>query len=293
MNEDNSNHQTQQKSILTKITNLLSNEPRDREDLLTVLEHAESRGIIDLDVHTIIQGALQVADRQVREIMIPRAQMAAIRSNANLKSVIKTVIESGHSRFPVLNEENPDEVLGILIAKDLLQLVANDTDKINFKDVVRPASIVPESKRLNMLLKDFKSNRNHMAIVVNEYGDVAGLVTIEDILEQIVGEIEDEHDYEDEYLIKENDNNQYYVKGITPVDEFNEYFGTQLCEDGFDTIGGVVIQKIGHLPQRGETIDTHDLTFKILHSDKRSVRLIEVTKNVSMAPPADKKILSM
>lgn len=293
MNEESSIQQPQQRSILTRITSLLSNEPRDREDLLAILEHAESSGIIDLDVHTIIQGALQVADRQVREIMIPRGQMAAIRSDADLKSVVKTVIESGHSRFPVLNEENPDEVLGILIAKDLLQVLANGTDKINFKDVVRPASIVPESKRLNVLLKDFKTNRNHMAIVVNEYGGVAGLVTIEDILEQIVGEIEDEHDYEDEYLIKDNDNEEFYVKGMTPIHEFNQYFGTAFCEDDFDTIGGLITQNIGHLPQRDETTDIDDLTFKVLHSDKRSIRLLEVTRSISILSTENKKMLSM
>lgn len=288
MNEDASHNQPQQKSILNKISNLLFNEPRTREDIISLLAAAEEQGTIDIDVYTIIQGALQVADMQVREIMIPRTQMAAIRSDANFKEIMEVVIESAHSRFPVLNEENPDEVLGILIAKDLLPLLAHQgNDKINIKELIRPTAIIPESKRLNVLLKDFKTNRNHMAIVVNEYGGVAGLVTIEDVLEQIVGEIEDEHDYEDEYLIKESDNNQFFVKAVTPIDEFNEHFETHFSDSDFDTIGGIVTHQFGHLPQRDEFVRIGDFEFKVLNADKRSIRLLEVTRIIT-TPGASK-----
>ena len=288
MNEDASQSQSQQKSILNKITNLLSNEPRTRNDIIEMLESAENRGIIDIDVYTIIQGALQVADMQVREIMIPRTQIAAIRSDATLKEIMEIVIDSAHSRFPVLNEENPDEVLGMLIAKDLLPLLARQTDKINIKELIRPIVVIPESKRLNVLLKDFKMNRNHMAMVVNEYGGIAGLVTIEDVLEQIVGEIEDEHDYEDEYLIKENGQHHYFVKAVTPIDEFNDYFATYFSDSDFDTIGGLVTHQFGHLPQRDELVRIGHFEFKVLNSDKRSIRLLEVTKIAQSTTIKDK-----
>lgn len=268
---------TPHKSILSKLSDLFVNDPRTRDELIELLASAESRGIIDIDVYTIIQGALQVADMQVREIMIPRSQVVAIHSEASYKEIMQKVCDSAHSRFPVINSENTDEVVGILIAKDLLPLFSQGPcDKVNLKEIMRPITVVPESKRLNVLLKEFKANRNHMAIVVNEYGGVAGLVTIEDVLEQIVGDIEDEHDYEDEHLIKQSKKNQFIVKAVTPIEEFNEYFESEFSDKDFDTIGGIIAHEFGHLPTRNESVTINGFTFKVLNADKRSIRLLEV-----------------
>jgi magnesium and cobalt transporter len=215
---------------------------------------------------------------QVREIMIPRSQMVMVKASQDPSEYMKDIIESAHSRFPVQGDA-PDDILGILLAKDLLNLMLQDKLKKDaLTDVLRPATFVPESKRLNKLLKEFKTTRNHMAIVIDEYGGVAGLVTIEDVLEQIVGEIEDEHDFDDEVMIKKRSDDEYIIKAITPIDEFNEYFGTSMDEDEFDTIGGLILKEFGRVPKRNEQVKFNGFKFTILNADNRSIRLIQANK---------------
>ncbi len=265
------------KSFLNKLTQWLLTEPRDRVQLMETLIQSEQRGIIDADALSIVQGALQVADMQVREIMIPRSQAAVLQEDSDVKEVLRIIIDSAHSRFPVVSQDDPDEVLGIVLAKDLLVLVAeNRLEKLDIQEIIRPAVFVPESKRLNVLLKEFRANRNHMAIVINEYGGLSGLVTIEDILEQIVGDIEDEHDFEEDYFIKKSGKNQFIVKALTPIEDFNEHFNTDFSDDEFDTIGGVVTHHFGHLPVRDESVKIGGFKFKVLNADHRNIRLLEV-----------------
>lgn len=277
MSSDPSSSQ-QTKSWLEKLTHALgSGEPKNRAELLSLLRDSHSRQLLDTEALSIIEGALQVSDMQVREVMIPRSQMVMVKANSRPDEYIPIIVESGHSRFPVISE-NSDEIMGILLAKDLLPYALNEKlDRIILKDLLRSAKIVPESKRLNILLGEFKQTRSHMAVVVNEYGGISGLVTIEDVLEQIVGEIEDEHDVEDEeYLIKSS-NGAYIVKARTPVDEFNAHFKTGFNQNEFDTIGGIVLERFGHLPDRNETVEIENLQFKVLNADSRSIRLLQVT----------------
>lgn len=268
------------KSWIEKITQWLTIEPRSREDLIDLLKAAQERGILDSDALSIIEGAMSVADRQVREIMIPRAQTVMLKATMPIEEILPLIVESAHSRFPIVGD-NPDEVIGILLAKDLLSLVFNKSnDRFNLKEVLRPPIFIPESKRLNVLLREFRTTKHHMAIVVDEYGCMAGIVTIEDILEQIVGEIEDEHDSdEDDLNIKKLGKNDYVVKAITSIEDFNLYFNTNFSDEEFDTIGGVVTCKFGHLPERDETIVIGGLQFKILNADSRRVHLLQVTFN--------------
>ncbi len=254
-----------------------SNEPRTRAELLGLIKEAHSRQIIDSEVLSIIEGALLVSEMQVKEVMIPRCQMVVIKQDQAPREFIDEVIASAHSRFPVLGDK-PDEVLGILLAKDLLKpAIEGRLERFAIRDYLRPAMKVPESKRLNALLKNFRDTQNHMAIVVNEYGGIAGLITIEDVLEQIVGEIADEHDYEEEdYLIKEGGGNTFVVKARTPVEEFNDYFKTSFDENQYNTIGGFVLKEFGRLPKRNETVSINHLSFRILNADNRSIHLLEV-----------------
>jgi magnesium and cobalt transporter len=277
MSEDRSG---QNKSWLDKITQVFSDEPRSREDLLTDLRQATDDNLLDNEALTIMEGAMQVADMQVRDVMIPRSQMVIVEADQTPKEFLPVVISSAHSRFPVIGE-NPDEVMGILLAKDLLPLILEGSlDQFDLKSKLRPVTYIPESKRLNILLKEFQLTRNHMAIVMDEYGCVAGLITIEDVLEQIVGDIEDEHDdEEDEGNIKPFDDNAYIVKALTPVEDFNAYFDVGFSEDEFDTIGGIVTQQFGHLPKKDEEVELHDFNFKVLSADSRRIRLLQVTKN--------------
>lgn len=263
-------------SWLRRLTHLLKREPEDSEELREVLRQAEQRNLMNPRTLAIIEGALQISEMQVRDIMLPRAQMIAVRFDMQPAELIPLVIESGHSRFPVLDEHS-EEVLGILLAKDLLAY-CYQPQKENFvwREILRPAVFVPESKRLDVLLQEFRHSRNHMAIVVDEYGTTAGLVTIEDVLEQIVGEIDDEYDIDDETMIKPLHNSEYIVKALTPIADFNEYFHTAFADDEFDTIGGIVLQAFGHLPKRGETITIANIEFKILHADNRRIRLLSV-----------------
>jgi magnesium and cobalt transporter len=264
------------RSWLERLGQVLSGEPQDREDLVALLRDAERRNLFDAEVLAMIEGALQVGEMQVRDIMVPRAEMVVVQVDAPPEAFVSEVIESGHSRFPVIGD-NRDEVEGILLAKDLLAYFAGDEGKFDIDDVMRPVVYIPESKRLNVLLRDFRESRNHMAIVVDEYGGVAGLVTIEDVLEQIVGEIDDEHDTEEGGDIRKLSSGEYVVKARTHIEDFNEYFGTGYSDEEFDTIGGLVIKSFGHLPKRGETRDIDGMGFRVLRADKRRVHLLSVT----------------
>jgi magnesium and cobalt transporter len=279
MSDDNpdsgeSSHST---SWIGRLREVFSDSVKDREDLVEVLRRAQHDKIIDAEALGIIEGALQVDDMQVRDIMIPRTQVVTVRASASPEEILPAVIAAQHSRFPVIGD-NLDDVLGIMLAKDLLPLALDrDFRKFNIKDVIRPATFVPESKRLNVLLKEFRETRTHMAIVIDEYGDVAGLCTIEDVLEQIVGEIEDEHDIDDEIFIKPLDQWNFTVKALTPLEEFNEYFDGDLSEEEFDTIGGLLLSKFGRIPQRDDEISLGRFHFKVLNADNRQVRLLHVS----------------
>ncbi|MGA0806810.1 MAG: HlyC/CorC family transporter [Pseudohongiellaceae bacterium] len=272
-------------SWIGRLREVFSDSVEDREDLVAVLRRAQRNKIIDSEALSIIEGALQVADMQVRDIMIPRTQVVTVRADDPPEAFLPVVIAAQHSRFPVIGD-NLDDVLGIMLAKDLLPLALDrDFRKFNIKDVIRPATFVPESKRLNVLLKEFRETRTHMAIVIDEYGDVAGLCTIEDVLEQIVGEIEDEHDIDDEIFIKPLDQSNFTVKALTPLDEFNEFFNTQFPEEEFDTIGGLLLSKFGRIPQREDHLRIGGLDFKILNADNRQVRLLHVARRDGSAEP--------
>ena len=280
MTDDQSNLDLNPKSWIDKITQVFSDEPTDTKSLLELLRNAEQDQVLDADALGIIEGALQVSSMQVRDIMIPRSQLVIVSAKLPPNKIIELVTKASHSRFPVTGE-NVDNVIGILLAKDLLPLILKEeTGKLDIKDVVRPATFVPESKRLNVLLKEFRETRQHMAIVIDEYGSVSGAVTIEDVLEQIVGEIEDEYDVDDESHIKKFDEENYIVKALTSVDEFNEYFGTQFSDQGFTTLGGLVLQQIGHIPERGETINIGPFLVTVLNADSRQIKLLKVTSTL-------------
>ena len=264
-------------SLLERLSALLMREPGDREQLVALLRSAYSRNLLDADALSIIEGALTVSEMQVRDIMIPRAQVDFIDINEPVESFIPQVIATAHSRFPVI-DRNRDDVIGILLAKDLLRYYAGDED-FNVREMLRPAVFVPESKRLNVLLREFRASRNHMAIVVDEYGGVAGLVTIEDVLEQIVGEIEDEYDFDEasDNILAEP-GNRWRVKALTQIADFNAAFGTSFDDDGHDTVGGLVIHRLGRLPKRGEVIAVDGLKFQVLRADSRRVYTLIVEK---------------
>ncbi|MEP5052512.1 MAG: transporter associated domain-containing protein [Alloalcanivorax venustensis] len=277
MSDDYSDNGTS-RSWLERVGQFFTSTPGSRDELLDLMRSMRDSDIIDGDTLGIIEGAICVSEMQVREILIPRSQMVSIRASDDPRDFLPTIIDCAHSRFPVLGED-PDEIIGILLAKDLLALILEPArmERFVIKDHVRSAMVVPESKRLDSLLREFRITKNHMAIVVNEYGGVAGLVTIEDVLEQIVGEIEDEHDIDDDdYLIKDLEGDDFTVKAITPIDEFNEHFKTRYRDDEFDTIGGLVMQAFGHLPQREESVDMGNLRFTVLSADGRTIRLLRV-----------------
>lgn len=277
MNGDRPSNGSSHKSWLERISHAFLGEPQDREELLGLLRDAEQRKLLDSEALTMIERVLSVSEMQVRDIMIPRTQMVVIQQGARWEEMLPIIIESGHSRFPVVGE-NRDDVIGILLAKDLLTHVSlGGQQAFNVTHIMRPAVFIPESKRLNVLLREFRASRNHMAIVVDEYGGVAGLVTIEDVLEQIVGDIADEHDIDEDIFIKKQGDNAYLLKALTPIEEFNEYFGTDFSDEEFDTIGGLVMQPFGHLPKPGETIQIGRFTFRVLHSDSLRIHLLHLT----------------
>jgi magnesium and cobalt transporter len=272
-----------------KMAQLLSGEAQDREDLILQLRDARERGLIDAEALQMLEGVLAVGDIQVRDIMVPRAQMICVRREDAAEVLLPVIVESGHSRYPVLDDDR-DDVVGILLAKDLLRIAAGERGgRFDIREFMRPAVVVPESKRVNVLLKEFRRNRNHMAIVVDEYGGVAGLVTIEDAIEQIVGEIDDEYDIEDEHNIRRDGERQFAVRGATPIEEFNEVFGTAFAADGFDTIAGLVIRRLGRLPRRGEAVQIDDLEFRIARADRRRVDALRVLTTRDVTPPEERE----
>ncbi len=245
---------------------------------MEVMEVAQENEIIDADVRNIIEGALQVSAMQVREIMVPRPQMEVIRADQPLSRILPRIIEAGHSRYPVIGEAM-DEVLGVLLAKDLLpQILQPDGDQFDLVKLLRPATFVPESKRVNVLLREFRENRNHMAIVIDEYGGVSGLVTIEDVLEEIVGDIEDEHDVEEDAFIRKVTDDDYIIKALTPIEDFNERFQARFSDEEFDTIGGIILQQFGYLPRRNEVATIDGYQFKVLNADNRQIHLLRMTR---------------
>jgi magnesium and cobalt transporter len=264
-----------QKSWVDKISHLLTGEPQDLEDLLEILREAREKRLLDTDALSMIEGVLQVSQMRVRDIMIPRIQMVVVPKDAELETIMPLVTEFGHSRYPVIDGDR-SKVVGVLLAKDLLaRILDNKTLKVH--EIMRPSCVVPESKRLNVLLKELRTNGNHMAIVVDEYGQSAGLVTIEDVLEQIVGEIEDEHDdHEDEGYIFQRSSNEYTVKALTPIDEFDEYFSTHLATDEYDTIGGFIVSQLEHMPKKGESLVVDNMKFEVIRADSRRVHLLKL-----------------
>ena len=263
-------------SLLERLSSLLLREPEDRDQLIALLHSAFERRLLDAEALSMIEGVLQVSETQVRDVMIPRSQMDMIDGGESPEKFIPFVIETAHSRFPVF-EDNRDNVIGILLAKDLLRFYAEE--EFNLREMLRPAVFVPEAKRLNVLLKEFRANRNHIAIVVDEYGGVSGLVTIEDVIEQIVGDIEDEYDFdetEDNILVDRS--GRYRVKAVTEIADFNEHFGTTFSDEDFDTVGGLVMGKFGRLPKRGESVSIEGFGFQVLRADSRKIHSLLVDK---------------
>ncbi len=264
-------------SWLRRMVESLTGEPQDLEQLTSVLEDARERGLIDTDVLAMLEGVLQVSEIQVRDVMVPRSQMVVVQRDDSPEKILPVVIESGHSRFPVVGEDR-DEVAGILLAKDLLRYFAQDEGaQFDIRECLRPAVFIPESKRLNVLLKEFRVSHNHMAIVVDEYGGVSGLLTIEDVLEQIVGDIGDEYDIDEGEGIRREGERTFSVPALTRIDEFNETFGTRFSDEEFDTIGGLVLHELGRMPRRGEAIEIGGLELKVQRADRRRIETLRVT----------------
>ncbi len=263
---------------LERLSHLFQGEPKDRHELVGMIQDAEEREVIDEETKEMIEGVLEIAELRVRDIMIPRSQMVTIRRNQPVESFLPIIIESAHSRFPIINEDK-DHVEGILLAKDLLRFSLGQTEEpFSFDKVLRPAVVVPESKRVDRLLKEFQQQRYHMAIVVDEFGGVSGLVTIEDILELIVGEIEDEYDAGEEELeqIRRISKSIYGIHGLTPIEEFNDYFDTHFSDEEVDTVGGLIMHAFGHLPKKGESVTLDGFDFKVVHADRRRLLQLQV-----------------
>ena len=275
MSEDRSSNE--QKSWFNKLTQAFAHEPRNRQELLEVLREAHQNKLLDSEALAIVEGAIQVADLQVRDIMVPRSQVISIKASQTPREFLPAIIDAAHSRYPVVGE-SLDDVIGILLVKDLLPLILQgEQPNFNIKDLLRPATFVPESKRLNVLLREFRANHNHMAVVIDEYGGVAGLVTIEDVLEQIVGDIEDEHDVEEDSYIKPLPSGDFLIKALTPIENFNEAFDTEFPDSEFDTVGGLVMNAFGHLPKRNEVTEIGEYRFRVLNADSRRVHLLRLT----------------
>lgn len=279
MTDSDEKHSIKSRSWLERLTAMLAHEPQNRDQLMEVLRDAEERDVLSSEMLGMIERILQVSEMQVREVMVPKAQMVMIEKESTLDELLPMVIESGHSRFPVFDPVGGD-IIGILLAKDILKYVfKKESDQFKIADITRAPFFTPQSKRLDILLREFRVNRNHLAIVLDEYGHVAGLVTIEDVLEQIVGEIEDEYDIDEEDVyIKKHTDGTHIVKAQTPIAEFNDYFHTDFSEEEFDTIGGIILKQLAHLPKRGETLKLKNLRFKVLHCDNRRIYLLEVKR---------------
>jgi len=282
MTEDQSNKETEedssQKSWISRLTNLFSDQPQSRDDILEILTVAHEDGFLDAYALSMMKGALKVSESQVRQVMVPRSQMVVIPIDATIEQVLPIIVESGHSRFPVVGEDK-DELEGIMLAKDVLRSFVHNEKDFNLKELTRPAVVIPESKPINILLQEFRTSRNHMAIVIDEYGGVAGLVTIEDILEEIVGEIDDEYDSQNEPFIMKLKDRKYRVNALTTITEFNDFFDLEIDDSEFDTVGGMVANEAGRLLEAGETIAIDDLLFTIVQSDKRRIEFLDVEWN--------------
>jgi magnesium and cobalt transporter len=274
---------------LRKLSRSLGGEAQDRGEVIEFLREAALREVIEGDALAMLEGVLGVADIQVRDIMVPRAQMTVLNGGDDGDILLETVVESGHSRFPVMDEDR-EKIIGVLLAKDLLRLQVHDSTPFDIKEFMRPAVFVPESKRLNVLLREMRRSRVHMAIVADEYGGVAGLVTIEDVIEQIVGEIDDEHDVDEDVNIRKDGERQYLVRGQTPIDEFNEYFQTELSDDEFDTVAGLVMKQLGRLPRRGETLQLADCELKVMRFDRRRIDSLRLTAPRDIVAPEDRPL---
>ncbi len=277
MSDDQSSSGSGQRSWMERLTSAFTSEPRDREELKELLNEALLGGVLDREALAMMEGVLEVSEMQVRDAMVPRSQMVVVPRDAPLEAFLPRILESGHSRFPVIGEDR-DEVEGILLAKDLLRyFAAPDPTRFRLEDVMRPAVLIPESKRLNMLLRDFRSSRNHMAIVVDEYGGVSGLITIEDVLEEIVGEIDDEHDEEEAAPITGLADGRYLVQALTPIDEFNEVFGSELSDEDYDTVGGLLLGEFGRVPEHGDTVTLDQrFEFRVTAADSRRIITLEL-----------------
>ena len=284
MSDDNKNGSGPQQGWWLRLRGLFTGDLPTRASLLALLRGERWSKVINADEVTMLTGVLKVSETQVREVMIPRSHMVVIERGAPKEEVIKTIVESGHSRFPVIGEDR-DEVTGILLAKDVLSHIVSSPDEaFDLGPFLRQPTFIPESKRLNTLLKEFRVSRNHIAIVVDEYGGTAGLLTIEDVLEEIVGEIDDEHDPLEAEPIQKKSDSLYQVRALTRIDEFNEYFGVELSDEEYDTIGGLIIHELGSMPRRGERVFFNGFEFKVAQADRRRVHALDVTRT---EPPAD------
>jgi magnesium and cobalt transporter len=276
MSEDQSGNGSGHKSWVERIGKALSNQPRNRDDLIELLEQARAEGVIDADALAMMKGALEVSEMQVRDAMIPRSQMVVVPASLEIQAFLPRIIESGHSRFPVIGEDK-DGVVGILLAKDLLPHVASGGEHFDLKSAIRPAMLIPESKRLNMLLRDFRASRNHMAIVVDEYGGVSGLITIEDVLEEIVGDIDDEYDEQEEALVLPLGQRRFQVQALTPIDDLNELIGSDFSDDEFGTIGGLLMARFGRVPEVDDVVVLDGRwEFRVTRADSRRLLALEL-----------------
>ncbi len=282
MNDERS--EPSHKSWLERLSLALMGEPKDRDALMDILRDAQQRELLDTDALTMMEGVMKAPELQVRDVMLPRAQMVVLEHDWSLERLIAAIVESGHSRFPVI-DDSKDNVIGILIVKDLLAHAFDRREDFDLRTLLRPAKFIPESKRLNVLLKEFRSNRLHMAIVVDEYGGVAGLITIEDVLEEIVGEIDDEHDTADDSVFIRPQGDAFIIRALTPVEEFNRHFQAELSDERADTIGGLVMTELGRLPSGGEIIDLDRFHFQVLRADNRRIHLLEMTLGHSQETP--------
>ena len=274
MSENDRNDQS--KSWLEKLSMAFINEPTSRDELISLLRAAQQRELLDDEALSIIEGAMAVSKMKTREIMVPRSQVVFVQLDMTPEEFLPLIIDSGHSRFPVL-DDGPDKVVGILMAKDLLPLALNrNNTRFNIRDNIRRYTAIPESKPVDVLLQDFREKRNHIAVVYDEYANISGIVTIEDVLEQIIGDIEDEYDIHEDDFIKKHTDGRYTVKALTPIEDFNEHFGCHFSDKYVDTVGGVVLGQFGHLPKRDETVVVDGFNFKVLNADRRRIHLLEL-----------------
>jgi len=273
-NDSDSEKNNNPNSWFSRVKYLLKNEPKDRNDLLHLLRDAQQRSLIDAESLSMLEGVILFSQMRVRDIMLPKNKMVCVREHTDLQAITHQVAQSEHTRFPVM-KENSDEVMGILHAKDLLRYQGADSEQFDLNDVIRQATVIPESKRLDALLRDFRINRNHMAIVVDEYGVVSGFLTFEDVIEQIIGDISDEFDIDEQSHIKAHGDAHYMLKADTPIEDFNETLQANFSDQAYDTIGGIVINQFGHVPQRGEHITIQDFEFVVVNADARNIKLLE------------------